>query len=207
MDNAVLRQKSRQHITFDVRYQVRPCPECGVDYYVAQPGPSGVIKIASRIESDAEDSHLSVGVMEVAPSVSLHVSGLMELDRQLRKRDARAPSELDQMQRVSEVEWQEHADRLFWSYLWVLGAYEVIRTVHAALRGSPGPAATDCAASVRSAKRLLERVPGPLARGEPRRGSHGFALAAPALVPGVGIAWTIAPDDTVSRHELADAFP
>lgn len=201
--------KSRQHFTAKVRYHVRRCTECDRDYLVAQPGPSGVTMLlnVSVGGGPPEDKDLEVGAMALEPRISIQTTLMAKLDRRLRELDRAGPDDLEQMQDAGATEWEAHAERLLLSYLWVLGAYEIIRTLTA--RAS---ARTDVNNEIREslseAKRLFGRVRIPLAKAEPSRRHEetDSALAVPTLVPGLGVGWILSEELTVTRQELSEAF-
>jgi hypothetical protein len=91
------------------------------------------------------------------------------------------------------------------SFLWVLGAYEFVRTLCDRIRTD-----TKTSAEVRDrllqAKRHFARVRVPLAKMEP---ATKFAdvdepIAYPGLKQGVGVAWQLNQSTVISRRELSD---
>ena len=96
-------------------------------------------------------------------------------------------------------------DRFTLSYLWVLGAYEVIRTIHQRV-----PQVVDLdggvASEIVTTKRRFARLRIPLAKMEPARAHEDTdgPIAYPALHPTLGTAWQVAPEAFISRRELSD---
>ncbi len=97
-------------------------------------------------------------------------------------------------------------DHLGLSYLWILGGYELIRTVDQRCRSNPSLISAELSARARQVKKTFERVRIPLAKFEPAN-SHrdtDFTFAWPAYHPDRGIAWAVAPNTFISRSELAE---
>jgi hypothetical protein len=95
---------------------------------------------------------------------------------------------------------QEH---LTLSYLWVLGAYELVRSADQRVRAQisePGLKA------IGELKAKLARLRIPLAKFEAARAHRDTdsPVAWPAWGPGHGAAWRVAPDVFIGRRELAD---
>lgn len=106
------------------------------------------------------------------------------------------------------------------SYLWVLGAYEIVRTVDQACAGQKNSTGlAEVAAKCKEVKRLLERVRIPLAKLEVPRGNRNNApiakrnalrnkceektVAVPCFRNGVGVGWQVAPGVFISRRIIA----
>ena len=115
--------------------------------------------------------------------------------------------QLTEQQRATIPVSVELSGRLTLSYLWVLGAYKIVRTLDQRTReasaGTPSPAAERITAT----KHLFERVRIPLAQFEAsRRNPNDSPIAYPAVSPVHGIAWLVADNTFVSRRQLSDAF-
>jgi hypothetical protein len=95
---------------------------------------------------------------------------------------------------------QEH---LTLSYLWVLGAYELVRATDQRLREQVTGATFN---GLRELKAKLARLRMPLAKFEPAHAHRDTdaPIAWPAWGPGRGAAWRVAPDTFIGRRELAD---
>lgn len=89
------------------------------------------------------------------------------------------------------------------SYLWVLGAYEVIR----AMKQRKWGANKDDQALVHLLRKY-ERIRMPLAKFEPARRHENTdsKIAYPVLNSEHGVGWQVAPEVFISRGELSDAF-
>jgi hypothetical protein len=98
-------------------------------------------------------------------------------------------------------------DHITRSYLWVLGAYELLRTLD---QRAHGARLFDNAtrARIRATKDRFNRVRVPLAKLEAARGhtETDRILAWPTFDDETGVGWRLAPDFVVTRRELADAF-
>jgi len=94
------------------------------------------------------------------------------------------------------------------SYLWVLGAYELIRTIcqrcHV-YRKTLGESLCD---RLYSLKGDFERLRIPLAKMEPARKykQTDYPIAYPALHRDLGISWKISENVFISRRELSDSL-
>lgn len=87
------------------------------------------------------------------------------------------------------------------SYLWVLGAYEVLRAINQQCKESHG-----ASPAVLHVLRQFERLRMPLAKFEPayRHRNTDSKIAYPALNSEYGIAWEVAPDVFIPRGALSD---
>lgn len=89
------------------------------------------------------------------------------------------------------------------SYLWILGAYEVVRTIRQRIKEA---GETDSA--LNNLLRKFERVRIPLAKFEAARNHQktDASTAYPVLNSLYGIGWQVSRDDFITRGELSDAF-
>ena len=98
-------------------------------------------------------------------------------------------------------------DHITHSYLWVLGTYELIRTLDQRVREHSVFAGEICE-RIGDVKRRFARIRVPLAKHEPARGydetDQGFPW--PAYSEAHGIGWRVAEDTVVGRKDLADLF-
>lgn len=99
------------------------------------------------------------------------------------------------------------SDHLTQSYLWILGAYEIIRTLSQfSDSGSSNPYSTD-KEKIRSLKHEFELVRIPLAKYEAaKKNPNGYTFAYPILVPNHGAGWLIGQNQAVTRRDLSDKF-
>lgn len=99
-------------------------------------------------------------------------------------------------------------DRITISYLWVLGAYESIRTICQRIRENENLVSSDIAEKFNNLKRKFNRLRVPLAKMEPastHRATDSH-IAYPGININLGIAWQVAEKTLISRRELSDEF-
>jgi hypothetical protein len=92
------------------------------------------------------------------------------------------------------------------SYLWVLGAYELVRTICQRQEEQKPDQPEQLAKDFRELKKTFNRIRVPLAKMEPASAhkttdSH---IAYPALHRAKGIAWQVSDADFINRDDLAD---
>jgi hypothetical protein len=135
------------------------------------------------------------------------VQGLGKLDAVFSARDA-AYLQLPQRERESVERSVELTERFTESYPWVLGAYEIIRTMDQRVRENAGLVNDETSRLIRDAKHKFERVRVPLAKFEAakRHSDTDSSVAFPALNPQHGIAWCVADNVFVTRRELSECF-
>jgi len=94
------------------------------------------------------------------------------------------------------------------SFLWVLGAYEFVRTLCNRVKGDSERTPEEVRNRLLEVKRHFARVRVPLAKMEPASqfADEDGAIAYPGLKRGVGVAWQLNPNTVVSRRELSDAL-
>ena len=146
------------------------------------------------------------GVDQYKSSMVFAMQGLARLDCQLISADEQY-LRLTEQQRATICVSNEFTERLTLSYLWVLGAYELLRTLDQRTREAAFGTPSSMAARITATKHLFERVRIPLAKFEASRlNPNDSPVAYPAINPIHGVAWHIADNTFVSRRELADAF-
>lgn len=102
-------------------------------------------------------------------------------------------------------------DYLDLSRLWVLGAYELVRSLDGCIAAGLWSPPADIADQMKKVKRMFAAVRIPLAKFEPaggRKATPGDLIAEPVFVPREGAAWNIGASspEIVTRAELADAL-
>lgn len=155
--------------------------------------------------------HASFSVRGIAAPLGAwlvpRVQAAGRLDARLRALDLKYGSIQREHQTSVDFELDEY---MYLSLLWVLDAYEVVRTLDACVRQgmwSPSPAVRERLALV---KAELGSVRMPLAKFEPRGRSGGARpgdlVPYPVLVVGAGAGWNVGEAAVliVSRHGLAD---
>lgn len=138
------------------------------------------------------------------PHVVPTVQSLGRIDAELFLRDVRY-REIRERNDGTPEEWaeiSEHATTM--AYLWVLGAYEVIRMLDQRFR-ELGLHNMGLYAESTRLKHAFERVRVPLAKLEParrhRKTDRYFAM--PALIAGRGLGWTVADGVYICRGDLS----
>ncbi|ODT77908.1 MAG: hypothetical protein ABS69_08310 [Nitrosomonadales bacterium SCN 54-20] len=142
----------------------------------------------------------------VEPFMTLTVQGLGKIDLELFQKDQQYRKLcIDSNMGVQEA--TNFTDFFTLSYLWVLGAYEVVRTITQRFKQTDGPTAPRYIKS-QELKKLFERVRIPLAKFEPseRYKKIDSKVAYPSLTFEHGIAWQVSEKDFISRGELSEAF-
>lgn len=140
------------------------------------------------------------------PFMIVAVQGLGRLDVSLLGEDS-AFVEAHERNAISIDQHIRLTDRFTLSYLWVLGAYEVVRTICQRINERRDLVSGDVARQFKAVKRRISRLRMPLAKMEPasahKSDSH---IAYPAMHRSLGIAWQLSPQDFITRAELADAL-
>lgn len=155
----------------------------------------------NRLERWVFASH---GLGGIEPFMTLTLQGLGRLDCQLIPEDARFLSLTPESQATID-ESARLTDRFTLSYLWVLGAYEIVRSLDQRCRADTAPLGGELNRRVNGFKHKIERLRIPLAKFEPaRRSATDSPIAYPAISRELGVAWQLAPDTFVSRRELSD---
>lgn len=104
-------------------------------------------------------------------------------------------------------EWRGVLDATDLSYLWILGAYEAVRTLDQRF-AALGASAVNRKQATGSLKHKFERLRVPLAKLEPsrRHKNTDYSFPRPGIADNRGIAWEVAPNEVVSRSNLSDEF-
>lgn len=149
----------------------------------------------------------SLALFQVEPHLAETIQALGRIDADLYLKDIRYREIREKHDGTSE-EWEEMSVHSFtMSYLWTLGAYEVIRTLDQLFRLSgKHKAGLFCGST--ELKYAFERVRMPLAKLEAanRFKDTDRRFAHPALISGKGIGWTVADDTHISRGGLSTLF-
>jgi hypothetical protein len=158
------------------------------------------------------NSHWITGVNRAAQfekHMIVAVQGLGALDRELTVFDRFLVSNIDAIYAYPDEQAVAHAVQLTrhltLSYLWVLGAYEVIRSIDQRFFAADRKALDTY--EIRVAKHRFSRLRIPLAKYEAEGRSPGDSpIAYPVLNLQHGAAWQIAEDAVISREELGEVF-
>ena len=96
----------------------------------------------------------------------------------------------------------EHMTR---SYLWVLGSYEIIRTLSQFADAGNSNKFEGMKEDIRLLKHEFEKLRVPLAKFEAaRRNPNGYPFAYPVIDKDLGVSWLIGQNDHVPRKYLSD---
>lgn len=148
---------------------------------------------------------VSHGVDELEPGLVVFIQGLGRIDAKLVHDDTvyrSLPHEL----RTTVEESLRLTDRFTLAQLWVLGAYEVTRTLDERARKAPKVLTKRLSQRVLVIKKEFARVRMPLAKFEPAKAHRrtDFAVAYPAMHRELGISWKLANRVFVPRRRLSD---
>lgn len=144
---------------------------------------------------------------DIEPNLGWTIGVLGKLDHELYERDQRH-IELARMGPSAKLsEWVNVLDAISLSYLWVLGAYEAVRTINQRLLHL-GHAAANRKRASGDLKHQFERLRVPLAKLEParRHSTTDYSFPRPGIDDDRGIAWEVAPGEALSRSRLSDDF-
>lgn len=151
-------------------------------------------------------SHAVGGIDHYRAFMCSTIQGLARLDCQLIAADEQFLL-LTEQQRATIPVSVELTERITLSYLWVIGAYEIVRTLDQRSHETSVTASPSMSKHIKSVKRLFERVRIPLAKFETsRRNPNDNPVAYPAINPSHGVAWLITDNTFVSRRQLSDAL-
>jgi hypothetical protein len=130
--------------------------------------------------------------------------GIVDADiHGIRKEDLFAPNG-SELEDADGILLAERAQIL--AHLWVLGAYEYVRTLSQRIREEPNLVHESSVAAVAETKYLFERIRIPLAKREAsRKHPSDFSVALPGI-GSRGLAWRVAENLVITQEELSDAF-
>jgi hypothetical protein len=162
-----------------------------------------------RTENDARN----IGWRDASYSVSGLVPDTLYVVQQLGSIDLKLIV-FDNLLRSSEGRRQIEGEALelnfhiTLSYLWVLGLYEIVRTVSQRIRETPGLVEPAIRREIDEFKLRVERLRVPLAKMEPARRHESTDFDHPvfAVHSEFGTAWFLTREHAVSRRELSDEF-
>lgn len=132
------------------------------------------------------------------------IQGLGRLDSKLIYADAKSSPPQGKTFYIDES--AELTDRFTYSFLWVLGAYELIRTLDQRCRANPMLLGEEINNKVNILKHKIGRLRVPLAKMEPARKykETDEPIAYPAFHKTLGISWRISNTTYITRRELSD---
>jgi len=169
---------------------------------MANPEPSAIRSVLSNLEKDRLKrwSVASRVFIKVEFQLTFLSQGLGRLDVTLLKHDAEIVGQRKQYGNMRVVEF---GDSLILSYLWVLGAYELVRVINQRAHSKKvDPFYKTRFPEIGSVKKLFERIRIPLAKLEAsnRNRQTDFKIAIPILnFEMQSTAWVVAPNVAISR--------
>lgn len=114
-------------------------------------------------------------------------------------------SALQSTQKATIEESMGLTDRYAQSYLWVLGLYELVRTLDERLKKEPAVVDASFSKKITLLKHKIARLRMPLAKLEPSsKHKTDSPIAYPAMHNTLGISWHVAANTFISRRELSD---
>jgi hypothetical protein len=149
---------------------------------------------------------ISFATARFEPFLPVTIQMLGRLDCHLIVEDARfAGLSMDERDQIPEA--LRATDRLTLSYLWVLGAYEAVRTIHQRASRTEPPLGDKMVGEIADTKKRFARLRMPLAKMEPASAHQDDSrIGYPAFHPRFGTAWQVAAELFISRRELSDAL-
>ena len=148
----------------------------------------------------------SFAFARVEMQMVLVVQRLGLLDCHLIEDDARFLALSDE-QRGTAPEAIRLNNRVTISYLWVLGAYELVRTLDQRCQVDPALFGPELTGRIRATKQQINRLRISLAKMEAaEKHPTDSPIAYPAITLGHGISWQVAATTFITRPELSDAF-
>ena len=158
--------------------------------------------LKSDIDRYTKWVNISHGLAVFDVFMVITVQGLGKLDSKLLKEDQMLIQQGATSSPVGDV-----SDHVTLSYLWVLGAYEIIRSLDQRARVDTGffPQSRE---HLQKLKWQFERLRIPLAKFEPARkhsdtDSH---IAYPAINTALGVTWQVSENDWIARRDLSDSM-
>lgn len=150
---------------------------------------------------------VSIGLARFDPFVVNLVQSLGKMDANLCEMDVTLINKYKQGGNVSE-DYDLIQGHLTHSYLWILGSYEVIRTLTQSIKENKSDDPVEVLEKFQDAKKRFARLRIPLAKFEAAKAHNktDFKIAYPGFAYDIGIAWQVSDDVVISRQELSDLF-
>lgn len=150
---------------------------------------------------------VSIGMARFEEYLVSLIQDMGQLDVHLCEADARIVK-ADRAQLNAIFDFDSIQSHRTQSYLWVLGAYEILRTLAQRIREGQGDEPSEVVMRINSARDRFARVRVPLAKFEPagRHKATDNHVAYPGIDFKYGIAWALNESEVISRQELSDAF-
>lgn len=140
-------------------------------------------------------------LVEIHEMLLIPYQGLARIDARLVVEDKNIVNE-------NSTEFQgDIGPHLTQSYLWVLGAYEIIRTMSQYADKVENTKISQYKEEIRRLKHTFERIRTPLAKFEAaRKNREGYTYAYPIFDKVLGTCWRISNTEFISRKILSDDF-
>lgn len=150
-------------------------------------------------------NHAANTLLLIKPELASTARMLGKFDAELSDQDTQYRVWRNSTTPLTSEQWNQLHESFGLAHLWVLGAYELIRTLDQLLRNKSGLEQTTGSRS-RDVKRRFEQVRIPLAKLEAPRHNFGagHGVAYPALNATHGIAWKVSETCVIGRSELSD---
>lgn len=148
----------------------------------------------------------SLGLRRIEEFMIPTAQGLGLLDCKLTPEDDRF-ERLSQEERGTSQESVMLTERFMLSSLWVMGAYELVRTIDQRAREGDIFMVDEVMECVKVLKRELERIRMPLAKmATARRFKGDYPTPEPYVMSGYGVAWRVSDEALFSRRKLSDGL-
>ena len=147
----------------------------------------------------------SYATVRFEPDMVSVVQGLGRLDLSLIEDDQNFLADFEK-NKESLDQSVKLTERFTLSYLWVLGSYELVRTICQRLQQKDLDVLPEVADSFQQLKKEFNRLRVPLAKMEAASAQKNTDshIAYPAIHPGKGIAWRVSEGVFITRRDLAD---
>lgn len=150
---------------------------------------------------------VSIGLGRFDPFLTSLIQSLGQMDANLCEKDI----ELVEKYRKggdAEEDYVQMQGHLTHSYLWILGAYEVVRTLTQSIKEKKSDDPLEVLERFLATKNRFARLRIPLAKLEAAK-AHSktdYQIAYPGFAYDMGIAWKVSEEVVISRQELSDLF-
>lgn len=150
---------------------------------------------------------VSIGLARFDPFVMSLVQSLGQMDANLCETDVSLVEKYKQGGNANE-DYELIQGHLTHSYLWILGSYEVIRTLTQSIKENKSDDPVEVLKRFQDTKKRFARLRIPLAKFEAAKANNktDFKIAYPGFAYDIGIAWQVSDDVVISRQELSDLF-
>jgi len=147
---------------------------------------------------------VSNGLLSIKPELAATMRMLGKIDADLFFENEKFKKLRNNMPSATSEELKSLHDAIAISHLWVLGAYEAVRTIYQHIYKS-GNFSERCKQELSPLKVKFERVRMPLAKLErpKRHSSDDYGVAYPAINSDHGIGWILSESCFCSRNELS----